>query len=40
MSGMFGTESYAREELVAKLGSAILSSMTGITTTIKEGNLQ
>ena len=40
MSGMFGTESYAREELVAELGSAILSSMTGITTTIKEDNLQ
>lgn len=40
MSGMFGTESYAREELVAELGSAILSSMTGITTSIKEDNLQ
>lgn len=40
MSGFFGTESYAREELVAELGSAILSSMTGITTSIKEDNLQ
>lgn len=40
MTGFFGTESYAREELVAELGSAILSSTTGIQSSIREDNLQ
>lgn len=40
MTGFFGTESYAREELVAELGSAILSSTTGIQSSIQEDNLR
>lgn len=40
MSGIFGNESYAREELVAELGSAILSSITGLESSIREDNLQ
>ena len=40
MSGIFGTPSYAREELVAELGSAILCTRAGIDATISEHNLQ
>lgn len=40
MTGFFGTKSYAREKLVAELGSAILSSTTGIQSSIREDNLQ
>lgn len=40
MSGFFGSKEYAHEELVAELGSAILSSTTGIQTGIREDNLR
>ena len=40
MGGFFGSPEYAHEELVAELGSAILSSTTGITTGIQEDNLR
>lgn len=40
MGGFFGSAEYAHEELVAELGSAILSSTTGIQSGIREDNLQ
>lgn len=35
MSGMFGTESYAKEELVAEIGSAFLCSLKGVEKTVR-----
>ena len=40
MTGFFGSAEYAHEELVAELGSAILSTATGIRSGIREDNLQ
>lgn len=40
MEGGFGSPQYAREELVAELGSAILCTKAGIGATISEHNLQ
>ena len=39
-SGFFGTEAYAIEELVAETGSAILSSILGISQTVREDHLK
>lgn len=36
----FGSQEYAREELVAELGSALVASQYGITKTIKEDSAQ
>ena len=40
MEGFFGSGSYAREELVAELSSAILCNLSGLDATIREDNLQ
>mgnify|MGYP003114544831 FL=1 len=39
-SGFFGSEAYAIEELVAETGSAILSSILGISQTVREDHLK
>ena len=39
-SGSFGSEAYAIEELVAETGSAILSSILGISQTVREDHLK
>ena len=39
MGGSFGSETYAKEELVAELTSAILSNQTGMTKGIEEQNV-
>lgn len=36
----FGSDGYAREELVAELSSAVLNGMAGIDSTIREDNLR
>lgn len=40
MGRFFGSEGYAREELVAELSSAILCTKSGISSSISEDNLQ
>jgi len=39
-SGFFGSEAYAIEELVAETGSSILSSILGISQTVREDHLK
>jgi antirestriction protein ArdC len=40
LSGRFGSESYAMEELVAEMGAAFLSLMLGVTPTVREDHAQ